>query len=193
MTERRHRIQPRPITERRGAPKRPERALPKGTIGCGQGIPSSGRDLLGSLSSPAARLRLSLVACSAAVEKQLNRYLKRRFKTSVVHHDVLAALALGDAGVAMGDLARRVSVTPSRLTFIVRDLERASFVVSAASPTDRRFSIVSLTSAGRRHFEEVTDAHDAYVTQLFGPLTAAKTGSLQTMLVELRGCIGASS
>ncbi|MBZ5734083.1 MarR family transcriptional regulator [Nocardioides sp. TRM66260-LWL] len=71
-----------------------------------------------------------------------------------------------DDGLRMTDLADRVAVSRSGLTYQVGKLEAAGLVTRTASRDDDRSNVVHLTEAGRREFDRLLPGHVEIVRSL---------------------------
>ncbi|MFC3687933.1 MarR family winged helix-turn-helix transcriptional regulator [Aquipuribacter hungaricus] len=84
--------------------------------------------------------------------------------------------------VAQRPLATALGVTPRTVTGLVDALEASGHVVRAAHPTDRRASVVTLTSAGEAFAERLVAMHADLATQLVGDLSPRRRDGLATGL-----------
>lgn len=78
-------------------------------------------------------------------------------------YEMLVALADAAKGMRMSDLAARVLVSKSRLTYRVDRLEDRGLVVREPCATDRRGYVARITPAGRALLEEVAPRYEAGV------------------------------
>lgn len=80
---------------------------------------------------------------------------------------VLAMLAEEDDGtLRMSALAERTSGSLSRLSHVVRRLEKQELVRREGAPEDRRATNAILTEAGRARVEQAAPAHVNYVRDI---------------------------
>jgi len=88
----------------------------------------------------------------------LDADLRARAGLSLGVYDVLVTLgAAGDAGLRMGDLGRRVVLTPSGITRLVERLEQDGLVEREA--TNARVVCARLTPAGRKRLAMAGPIH----------------------------------
>lgn len=71
-----------------------------------------------------------------------------------------------DFQMRMGELADRVTFSPSRLTYLVTRLEKEGFVKKAPSDSDGRGYVARLTELGRSTTEQATAIHQETVRTL---------------------------
>ena len=77
-------------------------------------------------------------------------------------------------------------VDPSILVTLLNPLEADDFVSRERDPADRRRHVVTLTAAGRRHFESATRAQGEVEDALFAGLDGGQLQQLRSALVALR-------
>jgi DNA-binding MarR family transcriptional regulator len=77
-------------------------------------------------------------------------------------------------------------VDPSILVTLLNPLEADGFVSRERDPADRRRHVVTLTAAGRRHFESATRAQREAEDALFAGLDEGQLRQLRSALVALR-------
>jgi len=82
----------------------------------------------------------------------------------------------------MADLAQALEVVPRSITSMVDTLESAGFVARKADPTDRRATIVELTSAGIEVLRQVGRMRAEAAEQLFAKLSEGEQGELRRLL-----------
>ena len=82
----------------------------------------------------------------------------------------------------MADLAQALEVVPRSITSMVDTLESAGFVARKPDPTDRRATIVELTSAGTEVLRQVGRMRAEAAEQLFAKLSAGEQGELRRLL-----------
>jgi DNA-binding MarR family transcriptional regulator len=141
---------------------------------------------LGDRSS--VRLWLRLLSCTIAVEKDVQRRFALRGAT-LARFDVLAALDRHPEGMNMGALSHALLVSNGNVTQLVQKLARDGLVRIAASPTDRRASIVRLTARGRSEFASLAAAHHDWIDRLLGDMDADEREILYQALGALKRSI----
>ena len=142
------------------------------------------------------RTWLRLLACSSLVEREVRSRLREQFAVTLPQFDVLAQLdaAARDSvqGLTMSELSRRLMVTNGNLTSLVERLVGEKLVSRASLPTDRRTQIVRLTAAGKRTLDRMTPAHERWIEELLGGLSAADHRAMHHLLGALRDSIRTS-
>jgi DNA-binding MarR family transcriptional regulator len=136
------------------------------------------------------RIWLRLLSCTMTIEKLVQRRLGAEFASTLPRFDVLAALDRSAGGMTMSELSRALLVANGNVTAIVQSLRRDALVVTAPHPTDKRSSVVSLTAAGRAHFDEMAAAHHGWIDDLFASLTAHEGEALYAALGHLKSSLG---
>ena len=128
------------------------------------------------------RLWLRLFTTTTLVERQLDSALKRDFNSTLPRFDLLAQLQRAPDGLRMGELSDRTLTTGGNVTWLVRALEAEKLVTRRVSPTDKRAAIVRLTAAGKRHFAQMAQAHERWITDIFSALSNHEQGVLHARL-----------
>lgn len=95
--------------------------------------------------------------------------------------------ACGTQSLRLSDLAERLRVVARSATDVVDDLERKGLVARAPHPTDRRSTVIELTSAGSRVLAELETARQSDAARYFAPLTAKERAELARLLGRLDG------
>ena len=103
-------------------------------------------------------------------------------------HDVLATLRRTGAPFRLRptDLTNASMLTSSGTTKRLDRLEQAGLIAREPDPDDRRGTLISLTPAGRRLIDKVTEAHLANEKRLVSALTAAERRQLADLLRKLQ-------
>ena len=92
---------------------------------------------------------------------------------SVTEFIVLNALySSTDRSVRRIDLAQSVGLSASGITRMLRPMQKIGLVERDSNPRDARVSLVSLTQAGQRIFEEASVSVNMKAEALLSPLTA---------------------
>jgi DNA-binding MarR family transcriptional regulator len=134
------------------------------------------------------RLWLRLLSCTMAIEKQVQRGFAELGAT-LARFDVLAALDRHPNGMTMSALSRALLVSNGNVTQLVQKLGRDGLVRIAASPTDRRVSIVRLTPAGFVEFAGLADAHHDWIDGLLAGMESEGRDALYRLLGDLKRSI----
>jgi DNA-binding MarR family transcriptional regulator len=103
-------------------------------------------------------------------------------------HDVLATLRRTGAPNRLRptDLTNASMLTSSGTTKRLDRLEQAGLIAREPDPDDRRGTLISLTPAGRRLIDKVTEAHLANEQRLVSALSAAERRQLADLLRKLQ-------
>lgn len=111
----------------------------------------------------------------------LDTQLQHDAGISFYEYMVLAMLSeQSDRTLGMGHLARLTSGSLSRLSHVVKRLERQGFVTREPSPHDRRHTNAILTDAGMAKIVDAAPGHVANVRRLvFDALTPTQTQGLR--------------
>jgi DNA-binding MarR family transcriptional regulator len=102
----------------------------------------------------------------------------RQFQLLGLLHD------LGTMG--QGELGQTMGVDPSILVTLLNPLEADGFVSRERDSADRRRHVVTLTAAGRLHFDGATRAQREAEDALFAGLDDEQRQQLRSALVALR-------
>jgi DNA-binding MarR family transcriptional regulator len=128
----------------------------------------------------------------------LDRQLKHDAGMPHAYYLILAALSgAPDHTMTMGELARAVRSSPSRLSHAVARMEADGWVRRSRHPHHRRHTYAHLTGAGLRALTAAAPAHLAAVRHhLFDRLTAAQVDALRDACAAVRAglesAVGAS-
>jgi DNA-binding MarR family transcriptional regulator len=141
----------------------------------------------------ALRLWLRLLSCTNLIEAPLRTRLREQFEGSLPRFDLMAQLDRHAGGLKMSELSRRLMVTGGNVTGLTDKLVTEGLVERRDHPEDRRACTVSLTPEGKRQFRSMARAHEAWVVELLGGLTAAQQAQLFELLGRLKGSISPSA
>ena len=135
-----------------------------------------------------ARLRLwiRLLRASRLIESAARERLKSQFNATLPRFDVMAALFRQPDGMLMSEISRFLMVSNGNVTGIVDRLVSDGFVVRAQRNGDRRTSFISLTRKGRAVFAEMAAAHEKWVDELLGSVSARDADQLSAKLKSFR-------
>lgn len=132
------------------------------------------------------RLWLRLYAATSVIEREMRRFLRRRFATTLPRFDLMAALERAPEGLTMGELSRRLMVSGGNITSIVDGLERDGLVRRRQPTSDRRTSYVALTEQGRAAFAEMARQHERWIDQMLADLADDEVDALTELLAKLK-------
>jgi DNA-binding MarR family transcriptional regulator len=135
-----------------------------------------------------ARLRLwiRLLRASRLIESAARERLKSQFNATLPRFDVMAALYRQPDGMLMSEISRFLMVSNGNVTGIVDRLVSDGFVVRSQRNGDRRTSFISLTRKGRAVFAEMAAAHEKWVDELLGSVSARDADQLSAKLKSFR-------
>ncbi len=137
------------------------------------------------------RVWLRLLTCTHMIEGNVRALLRSEFATTLPRFDVLAQLESADGVLTMGELSTRLMVTSGNVTGLVNAMERDGLVSRRPHPTDRRSTLIRMTTAGRTLFRKMAPAHQAWIDSLMGSLSRPEMKSLLDLLGELKSSIRA--
>ena len=132
------------------------------------------------------RLWLRLYAATSVIEREMRRFLRTRFGTTLPRFDLMAALERAPDGLTMGELSRRLMVSGGNVTSIVAGLERDGLVCRRSPATDRRTSCVTLTEQGRAAFADMAREHERWIDELLADVADEDVGALTDLLAGLK-------
>ena len=135
------------------------------------------------------RLWLRLLACSGLIERRVRGALRQEFATTLPRFDVLAQLDRAPDGLRMGDLSHRLMVSNGNVTGLIDRLVQERLVSRETAPSDRRKQVVRLTPDGRRAFDAMAPAHEAWIVDMMSGLEGEEMGELLELLGRLRGVL----
>jgi DNA-binding MarR family transcriptional regulator len=103
-------------------------------------------------------------------------------------HDVLATLRRSGPPFRMRptDLTEALMLTSSGTTKRLDRLEKAGLIMRSPDPEDRRGTLITLTAAGRRLIDKVTEAHLANERNILGALSESDRRRLADLLRKLQ-------
>lgn len=116
----------------------------------------------------------------------------RRLREALDAHDLkprqhyLLGLLHDHGATGQRELGEAMGVDPSVLVTLLNPLEAGGFVSRERDPADRRCHVVTLTAAGRRHFDNATRAQREAEDALFAGLDDDQRRQLEAVLVALR-------
>ena len=129
----------------------------------------------------------ALLTVVIALPAALDRQLQRDAGISNFEYGVLARLSMTDeATMRLSDLARDCDSTQPRLSKVMDRFEARDWVVRRPDPTNGRYTLATLTDAGRQKVVESAPEHVAQVKRLvFDPLNAAQRRQLGAALTRI--------
>ena len=135
-----------------------------------------------------ARLRLwiRLLRASRLIEGVARERLKLQFNATLPRFDVMAALYRKPDGMLMSEISRFLMVSNGNVTGIVDRLVADGFAARAQRNGDRRTSFVTLTRKGRTTFADMATAHENWVDELLGGVSARDAEQMSAKLKSFR-------
>jgi DNA-binding MarR family transcriptional regulator len=121
------------------------------------------------------------VAASLLLEDTIDRQLQQDAGMPHLYYSILATLSEApERRLRMTDLAERLKITRSRLTYAVTRLEKDGMVRREACRYDKRGSIAALTDEGMAVLERAAPGHVETVrTSLFDHLSEEQVDQLE--------------
>ena len=138
------------------------------------------------------RLWLRLLTCTNLIETEIRRRLREEFDTTLPRFDLFAQLERFPEGMTLGELSKRLMVSPGNITGLVDRMVEAGRLKRTPLPSDRRIQIVKLTAQGRREFRKMAAQHETWVAGLFEGLSAREITGLLSSLGKLKASVQAA-
>jgi DNA-binding MarR family transcriptional regulator len=132
------------------------------------------------------RLWIRLLRASRLIEGVARERLKTQFNATLPRFDVMAALYRKPEGMLMSEISRFLMVSNGNVTGIVDRLVSDGFVARAQRNGDRRTSFISLTRKGRTAFADMAAAHERWVDELLGGVSARDAEQMSAKLKSFR-------
>ena len=135
-----------------------------------------------------ARLRLwiRLLRASRFIEGVTRERFKVQFNMTLPRFDVMAALYRKPEGMLMSEIARFLIVSNGNVTGIVDRLVAEGLVARSQRNGDRRTSFITLTRRGRTAFAAMAGAHERWIDELLGGVSARDAEQLLAKLKSFR-------
>jgi DNA-binding MarR family transcriptional regulator len=138
------------------------------------------------------RLWLRLLTCSTLVETEVRRRLRVEFDTTLPRFDLMAQLERADEGMVLGEVSKRMMVSPGNITVLVERLVESGHISRTTSTTDRRVQIIALTAFGRTEFERMAARHGDWIAELFAGIGSKDGAALLQQLGKMKRSIVAA-
>jgi DNA-binding MarR family transcriptional regulator len=132
------------------------------------------------------RLWLRMLTCTQLIEKQVRNGLREQFGTTLPRFDLMSQLERSPDGLKMNELSRRMMVTGGNVTGITDQLVAEGLVERVDVEGDRRAWRVRLTARGRRLFNDLAVAHEAWIVEAFAGLGTKEIGQLHKLLGKVK-------
>jgi DNA-binding MarR family transcriptional regulator len=82
----------------------------------------------------------------------------------------------------LGELSQRLMVSNGNITGLVDRLVTQGLLDRQPAPNDRRTQLVKLTAEGRRSFRTMANAHESWIADILGDLSASDQETLMCLL-----------
>ncbi len=132
------------------------------------------------------RLWIRLLRASRLIEAVARERLKTQFGATLPRFDVMAALCRQSDGMLMSEISRFLMVSNGNVTGIVDRLVADGYVTRSQRNGDRRTSFISLTRKGRAAFADMAAAHESWIDELLGSVSAREAEALSAKLKSFR-------
>lgn len=129
---------------------------------------------------------LRLLTCSTMIDQRVRSGLRRRFRSTLPRFDFLSQLDRAPEGLTMGELSSRLMVSNGNVTGLADRLVQEGLVSRSAVPNDRRTQMVRLTRKGKRAFDAMTPAHEAWVGEMMAGMSRSEMSALLDLLGNLK-------
>jgi len=113
-------------------------------------------------------------------------WLRQEFDVTLPRFDLMAQLDKAPGGMTLGELSQRMMVSNGNVTGIVDRLVSDGLVARAQRNGDRRTSFITLTRRGRAAFAAMATAHEHWIDELLGGVSARDAEQLSAKLKSFR-------
>lgn len=132
------------------------------------------------------RLWLRLLTCTKLIENEVRRKLRREFDFTLSRFDLLAQLDKAPDGLVLGEVSKRLMVSPGNVTSLVERLSESGHISRLPSEIDGRMQIIRLTDKGRKEFRHMARAHGDWIGEMFRDLAPSEIDELMQGLATLK-------
>ena len=132
------------------------------------------------------RLWLRLLTCTRLIETEVRRRLRHDFDFTLSRFDLLAQLDKAKDGMVLGEVSKRLMVSPGNVTSLVERLIASGHISRAPSPLDGRVQFIRLTDKGRREFRRMAQDHGDWIAGLFRNVSKSESEALMKSLSVLK-------
>lgn len=132
------------------------------------------------------RLWLQILSVSRAIESRLRENFRTEFGSTLPRFDVLAALGRHPDGLKMTELSAVLRVSNGNITALIDRLVEDGHAVRKSVIGDRRAHRVSLTEAGNAQFALLAAAHEGWIDELLGSMSAEDSKTATMLLKNLQ-------
>lgn len=137
------------------------------------------------LSKSRLRLWLKLLKASGFIEDEIRRRLRNQCGSTLPRFDVMSALSRAPEGLKMSEISKMLRVSNGNITGIVDKLTEEGLALRVAVPGDRRANLVRLTPKGQQVFAKQATAHETWIDELLGGLSAEDIRNMSDELDHL--------
>ena len=130
------------------------------------------------------RLWLRLLKLTGQIERELRQRLRDDHDMTLPRFDVMAALHRFPDGLKMSELSNTLRVSNGNVTGIVDRLAEEGLVERVAVAGDRRAQLARLSTDGHARFETMAAAHEAWIDELLGGISAQDAEAVIRLLDE---------
>ncbi|MEP5762155.1 MAG: MarR family transcriptional regulator [Litoreibacter sp.] len=138
---------------------------------------------LEDVSKERLRLWLRLLKTTRSIEANLRENFRDKFATTLPRFDVMAALSRYEDGLKMSEISGVLRVSNGNVTGIVDRLSEDGHLVRVSVPGDRRASRVRLTKKGLDEFDRQAKAHEGWIAEALGELSAQEAREITMRLL----------
>ncbi len=137
---------------------------------------------------------MAYVAATHLLERRVEDQLKADSDLTHAQYEILAKLSQQPGGqLRMTELANRLIVSKSGLTYQIGQLERRGLVTRAACPSDERGVLAVLTEEGARCLERTAPGHVAVVRAfLIDRLTPEEVETMRQIMTKATAAMKAA-
>jgi DNA-binding MarR family transcriptional regulator len=132
------------------------------------------------------RLWLRMLTCCNLIESEIRSRLRTEYDTTLPRFDLMAQLLRSPEGMKMSELSRHMMVTNGNITGITDQLEKEGMVQRTRDASDRRSSVIKLTTKGKRTFTRMAKEHEQWIQSMFSGLSDHSREALFEALGELK-------
>ncbi len=135
------------------------------------------------------RLWLRLFSVTRLMENEVRSALINEFDTTLPRFDLLSQLYRVPDGLILGELSKRLMVSPGNITSVIERLVADGYVTRTQLPTDRRIHTIHMTEFGRQQFAAMASANESWIRNLTAGLDRGETRELMLLLQKLKGSV----
>jgi DNA-binding MarR family transcriptional regulator len=135
------------------------------------------------------RLWLRLFSVTRLIENEVRSALISEFDTTFPRFDLLSQLYRVPDGLVLGELSKRLMVSPGNITSVIERLVDDGYVTRTQLPTDRRVHTIRMTERGKEHFVVIAKVHEGWIRNLTAGLDSQEITTLMQLLQKLKGSV----